>query len=161
MMNKVGLALRLAILVLAALGFQHLVVEPWRCNRILRHVMESSRAALSAPSTREAVQRAAANLAILEQRERGCLMKVDYYLIVAANNLILGRRDPALRAFQDALKIEHRPEIYFDLGTTLLEEGRVAEATPFLIKAVRFNPMMLDGISGEARERVAAGAGLR
>jgi tetratricopeptide (TPR) repeat protein len=160
MLNKIMILIRIVAIMGALFAVHRLTIQPWRCNLILKQVQLSSLAAMSSTSPQDAARSSQRNLDRLEAHEAGCRMKVDYYLMLAANNLFLGRYEPAVATYQRALTIDHRPEIYFDLGTTLLEQGRVAEATPLLIQAVRFNPMMLDQISGEARKRVAVGAGL-
>ena len=85
-----------------------------------------------------------------------CQLSVDYHLLYAVNDRILGRNDDAIEHYTAALAADHRPEIYFDRGITYLEEGKLDPATADIALAARFNPQYLENVDAGMRERVAA-----
>jgi tetratricopeptide (TPR) repeat protein len=96
------------------------------------------------------------NIAILQTVTDACRLSVDYHLIYAVNDRILGRNDDAIEHYTAALTSDHRPEIYFDRGITYLEEGKLDPATADIALAARFNPTYLENVDAGMQARVAA-----
>ena len=57
-------------------------------------------------------------------------------------NYLLGRLDPAIAAYREALALEARPEIHLNLGRALRAQGLLAEAERELARAVRLDPRL-------------------
>lgn len=64
--------------------------------------------------------------------------EIDFYMIAAANYRVTGRLDASAHLYQSALKYDHRPEIYINLGEVLLEIGQREEGLIALTKAASF-----------------------
>jgi hypothetical protein len=60
----------------------------------------------------------------------------------------------------EALRVDDRPQVYYNRGLMLLELGRVNDAVRDLATAVDFDPSLLAGIDGELRDRVAKAVAL-
>jgi tetratricopeptide (TPR) repeat protein len=56
--------------------------------------------------------------------------------------LLLSRPDPAIRAYQDSLALEPRPEGYYNLGRALWLAGRRTEAMRSFELALRLDPFL-------------------
>ena len=69
-----------------------------------------------------------------------CASNVNRAMLLAANLRLIGRQEEAVAAYREALRRDRRPELYFNIGTTLLELGRDAEAREYLITACLYNP---------------------
>ena len=113
----------LLILVLA-LG---LAAQSWRAARLL----DASRRlrAVEYTSTRAAAAGGRAvpllmrNLELAREAERLDPASVAAPLYRGSLNLLLGRHAPAIEAYQDALRLEPRPEVYLNLGRAQLAAG--------------------------------------
>jgi hypothetical protein len=82
---------------------------------------------------------------------------------VALGNLAVdgGQTPLALDAFQRALELAERPEIHFNLGTTLLHAGDRTGAMEHFVRAVHLNPWILHevtdaGLAAELKTRLDA-----
>jgi tetratricopeptide (TPR) repeat protein len=146
---------RLAAAAAAALAAYRYAWLPEHADHVLKSVEVRTQAALQMSDVR-AVLVARDNLERLQPIAGACRLSVDYHLIYAVNARILGRNNDAIGHYTAALASDHRPEIYFDRGTTYLEEGKLDAATADIALAVRFNPMYLDEVDTGMRERVAA-----
>ena len=155
MRNPMARALcRLAATAAAALAVYYYVWMPEHADHILKSLTLRTQAALQADGDR-AVFVARDNLARLQPLERAGKLSVDYHLICAVNDRILGRNDDAIEHYTAALAADHRPEIYFDRGVTYLNEGNLDAATADIALAVRFNPVYLEDVDTGMQERVA------
>jgi len=61
-----------------------------------------------------------------------------------------GDRAAAIAEYQNALRIDRRPEIYFQLGLLQHEIGRDNDAMNNLVRACAFNPALLADIPDDA-----------
>jgi hypothetical protein len=61
-----------------------------------------------------------------------------------------GNRVAAIAEYQNALRIDRRPEIYFQLGLLQHETGNDNDAMNNLVRACAFNPALLADIPDEA-----------
>src|SRR5207253_1525976 len=146
-------------LVIAAVAIQRLCVIPFRDNLVLRDLEQRSQIAGNADAL-AAAPLARANLTDFARIARSYRLDPQWYMLYGANCELLERWQEAADAYTRALTIDQRPEIYFSRGLVLLHLGQVDRAATDMITAVRFNPALIDGIDGELRARVAAGAGL-
>jgi O-antigen ligase len=151
----------LAVVLIAAAGFavHRLCVTPFRDNLVMRDVEERMSLVENVDRFR-AMSLARRNLADLERIERSRRLDAAWYMFYGANCEILERWQDAANAYTGALAIDQRPEIYFSRGLVVLHFGQIDQAVADMSRAVRFNPVFLEQISGELRRRVAAGAGL-
>jgi tetratricopeptide (TPR) repeat protein len=156
MRNALARALcRLAAIAAATFAVYYYAWMPEHADHILKSLTVRTQAALQMESDRAALV-ARDNLARLQTIEGACQLSVDYHLISAVNDRILGRDDEAIEHYTAALAADHRPEIYFDRGTTYLKEGNLDAATADIALAVRFNPVFLDDVDAGMHERIAA-----
>ena len=102
--------------------------------------MHASDAFSSAPIARENL----ATIAGLLAKRRG---DIDLLMMRAGNDRILGNFDDARAAYQEALRYERRPELYYELGCVDLQLGHRDEALEALYQAVLFSRTYFDGLS--------------
>jgi tetratricopeptide (TPR) repeat protein len=146
---------RLAAAAAAALAAYRFAWLPEHADHVVKSVTVRSQAALRMTDDRAAFV-ARDNLDRLQPFAGTCQLSVSYQLVYAVNARILHRNDEAIEHYTAALAADHRPEIYFDRGTTYLEEGKLDAAAADIALAVRFNPVYLDDIDVGMQERVAA-----
>ena len=156
--------LALSIVMIAAAGFAvyHVCVIPFRDNLIMGDVEKRMAVVENVESVDpyQATSLARLNLADLDRVESSRRLDPAWYLSYGANCEILGRWQDAADTYTRALKIEQRPEIYFSRGLVMLHLGQIDRAAADMVRAVRFNPFLIDQVSGDLRTRVAAEAGL-
>jgi O-antigen ligase len=103
----------------------------------------------SAPVARE-------NIVAIDQ----CLPRragdVDYLMLRAANDRVLGNYESARGSYQEALRYDRRPELYAELGVTDLQMGRRDEALDALFQAVLFSRIYLDSLSPDVAAELKA-----
>src|SRR4051812_46185746 len=156
MRNPIARAVcRLAATAAAAFAFYRYSYMPEHANHVLKTVQTRTQTALQTPGDR-AIFTARDNIAFLQTVTNACQLSIDYHLLYAVNDHILGRNEDSIEHYTAALAADHRPEIYFDRGLTYLEEGKLDEATSDIALAVRFNPTFVEYIDGGMQARVAA-----
>ncbi len=146
---------RLAAAVAAAAAFYQYSWMPAHANHLLKTVEARTQTAADTGGDR-AIFAARDNIALLQTITNSCALSVDYHLIYAVNDRILGLNDEAIAQYTAALQSDHRPEIYFERGITYLEERKLDAATADIALAVRFNPGFFDSIDAQMQARVAA-----
>jgi tetratricopeptide (TPR) repeat protein len=146
---------RLAATLAAAAAFYQYSWMPEHADHVLKSLQTRTQTALDTPGDR-GIFAARDNIALLQTITNACPLSIDYHLIYAANDRILGRNDEAIEQYTAALTADHRPEIYFNRGITYLEERKLEPATADIALATRFNPGFLDNLDAQMRERVAA-----
>lgn len=155
-------ASRVAVLVVAALALYRYAWLPYRANRVLFTVttqLDQATRFEGGDPARAAIL-ARDNLARLQSVERACHTNVEWELLYAENARLLQRFDEAFAHYDAALRIDHRPEIYFHRGMTRMEAGQFDKAFDDLVLAVRFRPGLVEELSGELRIRVEQAAGM-
>ena len=151
----IRLVVRLAAAAVAAFAFYRYAWMPWHVNHLLKSLQVRTQTAMDTGGDR-AIFAARDNIAQLQTITNVCRLSVDYHLIFAANDRMVGLNDEAIEQYTAALAADHRPEIYFDRGVTYLEEGKLEPATADIALAARFNPGFIDNVDFGMRERVAA-----
>lgn len=146
---------RLTAVAAAAFAVYYAAWMPEHADHVLKSLTIRTQAAMQMEGDR-AVFIARENLDRLQPIERACRLSVDYHLISAVNERILGRNGEAIEHYTAALAADHRPEIYFDRGVTYLKEGNLDAATADIALAVRFNPVFLEDVDAGMQERVTA-----
>lgn len=146
---------RLAATAIAAFTFYRYSYMPEHANHVLKFVQTRTQTALQTGGDR-AIFAARDNIAFLQTITNACRLSVDYHLLYAVNERILGNNDDAIEQYTAALAADHRPEIYLDRGITYLEEGKLDPATADIALAARFNETYLDNVDAGMRERVTA-----
>jgi tetratricopeptide (TPR) repeat protein len=146
---------RLVATVAAAAALYRYAWLPAYADHVLKSVTTRSEAALQM-SGNQAVFAARDNLERLQAIAAACRLSVAFHLVYAVNARILGRNDDAIEHYTAALAVDQRPEIYFDRGTTYLDEKKLDAAIADVAMAVRFNPVYLESVDAEMRERVTA-----
>ncbi|MBV8546998.1 MAG: hypothetical protein JO088_19840 [Acidobacteria bacterium] len=146
---------RLAATAAAAAAFYRYSWMPEHADHVLKSLQTRTQTALDASGDR-AIFAARDNIALLQTIADVSQLSVDYHLIYAANDRILGRNDEAIEHYTAALAADHRPEIYFDRGITYLEERKLEPATADIAMAARFNPGYIDDVDFGMRDRVTA-----
>lgn len=135
----------IAIATLEALAFW--CYGRWDCNVMKRSVEARTTRiyATGEPYSNREVDIAQLNLTQIA----GCMDRyswdVDLHMELAANLSVVRRYDDVVRTYQDALRIDRRPEIYLNLGRAQLKANRPAEAIESFLAALRFNSSMVSG----------------
>lgn len=142
---------------LAAIAAVYVVVWPrYDCNLQKAQLERLTNQAYNAGSNFRSAQLARSSLEMTDR----CLRSgadIDLLMIRAANLRLLDRKDEAADAYRAALRLDQRPEIYFNLGFVELERGRREVARDAFITAVAFNPLLLDEVpTGDMQKTVAA-----
>lgn len=109
-------------------------------NRRLRAVEVTSLAA--ARQGRRADPLLLANLSVLREAER--MDPADVALRVARGSVyfLLGRMEQAVSSYEDALRLEPRPEIYFNIGRAKVALGDRGAADTAFARAIRIDPRL-------------------
>jgi len=83
-----------------------------------------------------------ANLAVLRDAERMDPAEVGLRVARGSVYFLLGRMDQAISGYEAALRLEPRPEIYFNIGRARLAQGDPVAANVALARAVRIDPKL-------------------
>ncbi len=126
----------------------HCSREVWRSEQALAAAAERGDRSLEANAANQALRR-------LQPCGESRPLDVNVPMLVALSYRFLLRHDLAVKAYEDALAIDRRPEIYLGLGSEQLQAGRREEAVNSLFQACSFDPRILDAIDdGQARLEV-------
>lgn len=85
-------------------------------------------------------------LARLEEARRRDPGEVGIPLAIGSLYLLLGSNEQAVAAYEEALALEPRPEIYLNLGRAQLAAGRPDEARESFALAVELQPLLKDEV---------------
>lgn len=142
-----------AAVVLAAWSLVRWSWEPNRCNAELSALEGETIRAENTTDPYVRLVRARRNLERLNGLRRPCANEVRTPVLLAANEELVGRIEDAERDYLEALRIEHRPEIYMALGNVQIQLGKVDAAVDSYTMAVRFHPVAIDQIRSEEVQR--------
>jgi tetratricopeptide (TPR) repeat protein len=151
---------RVAAVVVAAFAINRLCVRPYRGAAVETEVQQRSAVAEAADRQR-AVILVRDNLHDLDRIAGDRRLAPSWYMLYGGNLELVDRWREATDVYTRALAIDHRPEIYFSRGLGHLRLGQLDAAIADMATAARFNPLLLEGIDGELRARVASAAGLK
>lgn len=149
------------ILSAAAIALHRFCWMPVECNLEIARVEQMTARAVYRSRPSIAIVRARQNLEVLNRISERCAANVNVPMLQAANYGILGRHEDAIAAYEAALLVDRRPEIYLNLGLLELELGQREKALGHLATAVRFDRTMLGAIGDpltieEVRRKVEA-----
>jgi tetratricopeptide (TPR) repeat protein len=149
--------------VLAALLVAALVLEGRQAERRLR---ASHQLAAVEDMTRQLASRGLLSRQVMERQahvmqEAAALDPVEVGIPIArgAQYLLLGRYDAAIRAYEEALELEARGEIYANLGRARFHAGDREGAREAFTKALRLNPALGRKFKSYVRELNVRGPG--
>jgi tetratricopeptide (TPR) repeat protein len=140
----------IALLILSTVlvSLEHCVGAPYRCNRLEKaataSLMEMERGSLNrlqvAPLARKNIER-------LQQCLSTCPDDVGMIMVLAGSYRFLGNPERAVSLYRYVLRYEQRPEVYFNLGMSLIEAGGDREqAVENLKLAAIYDPSYLKDI---------------
>jgi tetratricopeptide (TPR) repeat protein len=128
---------------------------PYRCNQIKSERLRLTEDAYSRGGTPEGSLRARRNITALMPCMRPGCRDVSLYMMVAANDRVLGRYDEAIRLYREALRLDHRPELYVNLGAAEAAAGDRIAARNDMVRAGLFSPWIVQAIEdGALRQQV-------
>jgi len=84
----------------------------------------------------------ARHIEILEDARRRDPAEVGLLVALGGQYAVLGRPEPAIEAYREALALEPRPETWLNLGHVLLATGRREEAREAFEKALKVAPSL-------------------
>lgn len=123
--------------------FVAVVSRPWQCNRATRSLERVTRAIAAYPGSslsyvraREAIESARRCQAVVPEN-------TNLRMIEAANLVAVGRHDEAVAAYEEALRFDRRPEIFLNLGLTMLQTGRTGDGISNLFAACIYRDDLL------------------
>jgi tetratricopeptide (TPR) repeat protein len=137
----------LVVLALALAGQTIRWDDRLTANRALRGIEALTAAAIRVG--RADVLRA--NIESLRRMEKRDPLEVGLPLARGSQHLLLRQGQAAISAYEDAMKLEPRPEIYLNLGRALALEGRTEEARQNFRIAVRLSPRLAPEVPAEYR----------
>jgi O-antigen ligase len=151
------LALALGILAGAAgaiLAWQ-IAWLPWQCNEMKKRLEARTGATYDAAAdTLRTAERARQNLAELQACREATPTDVGVYMLIAANDRLIGRMSDAVMMYRTALQYDRRPELYYNLGLTELEMRQRGPAVADLIIAVRFSRKYLAELPSDVQSEI-------
>jgi tetratricopeptide (TPR) repeat protein len=109
-------------------------------NQRLRAVELTSLAAARQGERAEPVLRA--NLAVLREAQRMDPAEVGLRVARGSVYFLLRRWDEAIAGYEDALRLEPRPEIYFNIGRARFAQGNREAADQAFARAIRIDPRL-------------------
>lgn len=137
----------LLLLVLALAGQTIRWDDRITANRALRGIEALTAAAIRVG--RADVLRA--NIESLRRMEKRDPLEVGLPLARGSQHLLLRQGQAAISAYEEAVKLEPRPEIYLNLGRALALEGRTEEARRNFRIAMRLSPRLAPEVPVEYR----------
>ena len=146
---RLGTGAIVAIAVaLSVLPVWFLAVVPWGCNVTTKEMEAAMAEALR--GNLQARAYLAANTGKAERCRKHVRHDQSLNVAVASAYSLTGRSAEALAVYEDALRYDRRPEIYFNIGGIYLKTGYSEKAFDNFLTAARFNPGLADRISGDS-----------
>lgn len=147
--GRLGTAAIVAIAIaLSVVPVWLLAVVPWSCNVTTKDMEAAMTEALRGNAQARAYL--AANLPKAERCRNHVRHDQSLNVAVASAYSLTGRSTEALAVYEDALRYDRRPEIYFNIGGIYLRTGESEKAFENFLTAARFNRRLADRINGDA-----------
>lgn len=143
-MNATKAAATVCLLGLAAISVFLTVIAPWYINESKKAIEQTTVALIRSGNPLGAVTTIRRNLERLDSAARLTPIDVELYMLRAANLRLLNRTEDAIRSYHTALLYDRRPEIYFNLGSVLLDAHQQKEGVENLALAARFRSDYLE-----------------
>lgn len=132
---------------------------PQRCSMELTELARRTDGAAKTGGDYPRTVRARRNAADLARLREDAPNDVRVPMLLAANQMMVGLHAEAVRTYDEALRVEPRPEIHMARGDALIQMARVDEAVESYATAVRFDAKFLDFIApGVLQDRIKARA---
>lgn len=129
--------------------------QPWQCNVMKKAIDARTSLVYEIADNRFRTSATAhENLAALEPCLAATPADVGTYMLVAANDRLLGRFDEAAAMYRRALQYDRRPELYYNLGLTELELRQRGPAVADLIIAVRFSRQYMADLPPDVQSEI-------
>jgi len=153
-MKVIRILLALLLLAAAAALVARVAIPRLQCNlakgRINRDVRRMGRTG----NEYDRIARARANIATC----RACIEQFPqdphWFMLLGANQRVLGERDEAIQSFQHALTLIERPEIYAQIAELEIERGNIEEGRTALMTASVFQIFYIDYVSEPMRSEI-------
>ncbi len=155
-MIVVRIVVRLAAIAAALAGLYRYCWLPLQCDYRLPGIKQRTMKAVDMTDRIVAAAIARRNIEELREAERGCPLSVDVKNLIGMNASIIGRNDLLLESLNEALTLDHRPELYFNRALALMGSGRLNEAMPDFVRSSRFDPTVLESLDGNLRNAIEA-----
>ncbi len=129
------------LLFLGSLAAIHpLVITPYRLNVQKKFIQDRTLLAISSGEYQRPLI-ARQNITLLSRAAPSFSADSEVHVIRAANFRLLGRTEDAISEYRLALRLEKRPEIYYQLGRTYQDFGAHKEAEAAFRRAAAFSPL--------------------
>ncbi len=152
-MKAVKVAISVAVVLSAVVAIRRVSYLPAECNSTIAvTVARLDRMSRQANDTQMIGARE--NIDRLAPCRTGMPWNVETRVLTATNYAILGNDEEALRIYKDALRVDRRSEIYYNVGVELLKLGRVDEAMEPLTIGCLFDTTRLAALPDDVRQRV-------
>ncbi|HYH09781.1 MAG TPA: hypothetical protein VEK11_22220 [Thermoanaerobaculia bacterium] len=153
-LRSMRIAAAVLIAGVAAFLLYRVVALPYHCN-IVRTQAEQKLGRAAEPNEYRAAEMAREVLRDIDHCLASDPTNVALLYVRARAFRILGRNEHAVAAYEQALRYDHRPEIYIDLGVAEYAIGRGESGVEHMLTAVRFLPWTVNYIeSASARAQV-------
>jgi tetratricopeptide (TPR) repeat protein len=143
-MRLLRVAVCLAVIAVTPYALDAIAIRPYRCNIVKKNVQTQSIALLDVPLGPAVSRRVHGFIADLQPCAEACPTDADMYMTLAVTDRILGRPDHAIEMYTEALKIERRPELFFNRGVMRLQVGQRALAIEDFMQACAFADFYLN-----------------
>jgi len=161
-MKWLKLAVSAAIIAGAFVTLRYVAWTPVRCHDVAMNVIRRTQrmekwtdAIAITIATRE-------NLERIEPCRHDLPWVINLQMLAGANYSAREMHEEAIRVYEEALRYDYRPEIYFNLGMELLKAGHVEESIEPLTIACTVRTDFIDEIPNlDVRGRVMALAARR
>jgi tetratricopeptide (TPR) repeat protein len=90
---------------------------------------------------------------LLRRAEERDPLEVGIPIARGSQHFLLRQTQAAIGAYEEALRLEPRPETYLYLGRALNQEGRTEEAARAFRTALRIDPRLLPQVPPDYRDR--------
>ncbi|HVG24173.1 MAG TPA: hypothetical protein VND45_08490 [Thermoanaerobaculia bacterium] len=138
-----------AAIALCGYGLFHWVWRPVHCNAEITALDAQTDLAAETGNDYDRTVRARNNLARLAALRESCAAEVRVPVMMAANDLLLGNADDAARHYEEALRIEERPEIEAALARVEVQQGKLEQGIERYVRVARFQPAILQELGDE------------
>ena len=152
---KLGRVLVAVVVIVAfAAAIRSFVVLPLQCQLVVKRTEDRTREVMAArPGFRAVLARE--NIRALRRCEGRYPPDINLFMLLGANYQLAEEWEQAAEAYASALRIDRRPEIYINLGVTLLQLNEEQKAIDAFVTACAFAPQMLEEVPmGPVRDKV-------
>jgi tetratricopeptide (TPR) repeat protein len=146
-MKWLRIAAAIAVVAIAGWALNRFCLEAWRCNNT---VSQAERATVASFDLAAGSLTVKARTRTYAERLLPCLehcpaaQRVEALVVLAADYRMLNDLPRAVAAYRESLKIDFRPEIYFNLAEVEYELGERDAATRHFAVVMAVAPFMID-----------------